>query len=161
MHELLLLHRRAGCFLSSTTALFAFLQPCYVYNVNEREHFRFPVAWDTQLQENPSNPDTNGKCPYFPHSSLPPSLPLSLPLPPSLSQIIGLALIGVGIWLIVEGTDYSFITDSLASPAALLIVAGVVTVVISIVGIVGALGMWYCVLVVVSWYGEWRPYFPL
>jgi hypothetical protein len=62
--------------------------------------------------------------------------------------IIGLALIGVGIWLIVEGTDYSFITDSLASPAALLIVAGVVTVVISIVGIVGALGMWYCVLVV-------------
>jgi hypothetical protein len=65
--------------------------------------------------------------------------------------IIGLALISVGIWLIVRGTDYSFITDSLyASPASLLIVAGIVTVVISIVGIIGALGMWYCVLIVVS-----------
>ena len=68
-----------------------------------------------------------------------------------IQQIVGLALIGVGIWLLVQETDYSFVTDSLyASPAALLIVAGVITVVISIVGVIGALGMWYCVLIVVG-----------
>jgi hypothetical protein len=68
-----------------------------------------------------------------------------------LFTMVGLALIGIGIWLIATDATFSFITNSaIASPAALLIVAGVVTAVISVVGIIGAIGMWYCILVFVS-----------
>ena len=60
-------------------------------------------------------------------------------------------MIAIGIWLIVDGSDFDFITEKdYASPAAILIATGVITTVISIVGVIGALGMWYCVLVVVS-----------
>ena len=66
-------------------------------------------------------------------------------------QLIGLAMIAVGIWLLVRNQDFDFLTNSIyLSPAVLLIVAGVITVVISVVGIVGAVGMWWCVIVVVS-----------
>ena len=60
-------------------------------------------------------------------------------------------MIAVGIWLLVRNQDFDFLTNSIyLSPAVLLIVAGVITVVISVVGIVGAVGMWWCVIVVVS-----------
>lgn len=63
--------------------------------------------------------------------------------------VIGLGLIAVGIYLLVVDQSFSFITRSLyASPAALLIVAGVITVVITIVGIVGSIGMWYIPLII-------------
>lgn len=57
-------------------------------------------------------------------------------------------MVAVGIWLLVSERDFDFITDSIyASPAALLIVAGAITVIVSIVGIIGAIGMWWCVIV--------------
>ena len=60
-------------------------------------------------------------------------------------------MVAVGIWLLVSERDFDFITDSIyASPAALLIVAGAITVIVSIVGIIGAIGMWWCVIVLVS-----------
>jgi hypothetical protein len=59
--------------------------------------------------------------------------------------LLGTALTGVAGWLLYLGeqNDYSVITGhTLVSGAALLLAAGVLTVVISGVGIVGACGMW-------------------
>ena len=59
--------------------------------------------------------------------------------------LLGTALGGVGSWLLYLGdeNDYSVITGhSLVSGAALLLAAGILTIVISAVGIVGACGMW-------------------
>ena len=58
---------------------------------------------------------------------------------------LGAAIAGVAGWLIYlgEDNDYSVITGhTLVSGAALLLTAGIVTVGISAVGIVGACGMW-------------------
>ena len=59
--------------------------------------------------------------------------------------VLGAAIAGVAGWLIYlgEDNDYSVITGhTLVSGAALLLTAGIVTVVISGVGIVGSCGMW-------------------
>ena len=66
-------------------------------------------------------------------------------------QMIGLTMVAVGIWLLASNQSFDFITDTIyASPAALLIIAGVITVGIALVGILGAAGMWCGVLIVVS-----------
>ena len=59
--------------------------------------------------------------------------------------LIGAALAGVAGWLIYlgEDNDYSVITGhTLVSGAALLLTAGVITIFIAAVGIVGSCGMW-------------------
>ena len=59
--------------------------------------------------------------------------------------LLGAGLTGVGSWLIYYGeqNDYSVITGhALVSGAALLVAAGIITLGISAVGIVGACGMW-------------------
>lgn len=59
--------------------------------------------------------------------------------------LLGAAIGGVASWLLYLGeeNDYSVITGhSLVSGAALLLTAGVLTLVISALGIVGACGMW-------------------
>ena len=66
-------------------------------------------------------------------------------------QAIAIAILGVAIWLLVTGADYSFFTDNrIVSGAALLIIAAVVTFVICIIGILGAALKWRPMLVVVS-----------
>lgn len=65
--------------------------------------------------------------------------------------LLGAGISGVGGWLIYMGekNDYSVITGhSLVSGAALLLVAGVLTISISAIGILGACGMWRPVLFV-------------
>ena len=57
----------------------------------------------------------------------------------TIKQLIGLALIGGGSYLVHTGSDLDFFTGSrFFSGAVILIVAGIVTVLISCVGIIGA-----------------------
>ena len=85
--------------------------------------------------------------------SLPPPLPplsFSHSLSPSL-QLIGLALIGFGIYLLVGDNTLRVLTgNEFASDGALILVAGVITAIISFVGILGAAGKWPVVLGFVS-----------
>lgn len=51
----------------------------------------------------------------------------------------------------VVGDTYAFITDNeYAAGAPILIVCGVVTLIIAIVGIIAACGLWWPILVIVS-----------
>lgn len=53
---------------------------------------------------------------------------------------LGIVVFAVGIWAIVEDMNYSFVTgNNIASGAALLIVAGIITMVICFLGIIGAI----------------------
>ena len=54
--------------------------------------------------------------------------------------MIGLALYGVEAWLVVRGFDYTFLTDYLY---ALLFIFPGVAIILSLIGIIGTLGMWY------------------
>ena len=55
-------------------------------------------------------------------------------------QLIGLALIGGGSYLVHTGSNLDFFTGSqYFSGAVIIIVAGIITVLITIVGIVGAI----------------------
>jgi hypothetical protein len=78
-----------------------------------------------------------------------------LPLPPSLLQALGAVLIGVGAWLEVQEQSIVDIIDQqvfLAGPY-LLIAAGCLIVIISLVGMLGAFCSHKCnrvLLVVVS-----------
>ena len=66
-------------------------------------------------------------------------------------QILGAVLIGVGSWAIARGDTFSFVTGSnVFSGAALLIVAGIVTVLICATGIFGAIFKLRPILVIVS-----------
>lgn len=68
-----------------------------------------------------------------------------------LLQLIGLAILGVGIYLQVVGNNFAFLTNNtLVTGAALLIICGVVTVVITGLGVVGGIGLWRPILVIVS-----------
>jgi len=73
------------------------------------------------------------------------------PDPPSHSQLIGLAILGVGIYLVVVGNNFAFLTGggNFTSGAALLIICGVITVVITGLGILGGIGLWRPILVIV------------
>ena len=56
-----------------------------------------------------------------------------------------------GIYLVVIGDTYSFITNSTyAAGAPILIVCGVVTLLIAIVGLIAAIGLWWPLLLIVS-----------
>ena len=69
----------------------------------------------------------------------------------SAHQILGCVIIGIGSWGIAVDSDLDFMTRSnIGSGAALLIVAGCLTVIICGLGIVGALFKWRYLLVTVS-----------
>ncbi len=71
-------------------------------------------------------------------------MPLSL-------QILGVIVLAIGIWAVVAESDFSFITgNEIASGAALLIVSGIVTIIICLVGIFGGIFKARPLLVVVS-----------
>ena len=57
----------------------------------------------------------------------------------------------IGIWAIVEDQNYSFVTgNNIVSGAAILIAAGIITFIICVVGILGALLKLRPLLLVVS-----------
>ena len=61
-----------------------------------------------------------------------------------------MALVGGGIYLVIVGRTYAFITGSeYASGAPLLIVCGVVTLVIAIIGVIAACGLWWPLMLIV------------
>jgi len=67
------------------------------------------------------------------------------------TQLIGLALIAGGAYLIASGSNLSFLTgNGIASGAAIIIICGVVTLVITGIGLLGAFGLWRPLLVIVS-----------
>lgn len=66
-------------------------------------------------------------------------------------QALGIAILGVGIWAVVQEQNYSFVTDNdIASGGAILIAAGAVTLIITFVGILGAIFKWRPLLILVS-----------
>uniref|UniRef100_A0A1X7UKJ2 Tetraspanin n=1 Tax=Amphimedon queenslandica TaxID=400682 RepID=A0A1X7UKJ2_AMPQE len=65
--------------------------------------------------------------------------------------LIGLGLVAGGIYLVVVGDTYSFITNNTyAAGAPILIVCGVVTLIIAIVGLIAAIGLWWPLLLIYS-----------
>lgn len=63
--------------------------------------------------------------------------------------VAGAIAFGIGVWGVVEGTDYDAITGSeTVSAAALLLVGGIVTFAVASVGIIGACGMWRPLLLI-------------
>ena len=66
------------------------------------------------------------------------------------SQLIGLAILALGIWLLVIGSNLSFLTgNSYASGAAVVVVIGVVTAIICLLGCVAGIALRKVLLVVV------------
>ena len=66
-------------------------------------------------------------------------------------QILGVIVFAIGIWAIVEDQNYSFVTvNNIVSGAAILIAAGIITFIICVVGILGALLKLRPLLLVVS-----------
>ena len=55
---------------------------------------------------------------------------------------------GVGSWLVSRGFDYTNVTDTIY--AFLYIVPGIIAMLVSLIGIIGTLGMWYRLHTVVS-----------
>ena len=67
------------------------------------------------------------------------------------TQVIGVALIALGIYLLASQNDLRFITgNEYASGGTLILISGIVTFIIAFIGIVGASGMWPIVLSIVS-----------
>ena len=65
--------------------------------------------------------------------------------------MVGLALLAGGIYLVAIGSTYDFVTgNQYASAAPILIICGAVTMVIAIIGIVAAIGLWWPLLLIVS-----------
>ncbi|XP_064399862.1 CD82 antigen-like [Halichondria panicea] len=61
--------------------------------------------------------------------------------------LIGLGLTGLGIYLLASGNDLQFITgNQYANGGALILIAGLITFIIALVGLIGAAGMWSCVI---------------
>lgn len=70
---------------------------------------------------------------------------------PSPLQALGLVVFAVGIWAIVQDQNYSFVTgNTIISGAGILIFAGIVTMIICVVGILGAVFKLRPLLVIVS-----------
>ena len=66
---------------------------------------------------------------------------------------MGLGLIGLAIYLLATQNDLAFLTGSnIASGGVLILIAGVITAIIAFIGVLGAIGMWPALLIVVSWY---------
>ena len=65
-------------------------------------------------------------------------------------QVIGLALVGLAIYLLASQNDLKFLTGSeIGSGAVLILIAGLITAAIAFVGVLGAIGMWPILLIVV------------
>ena len=66
-------------------------------------------------------------------------------------QVVGVLVLALGIYLLVEGQTYDFVTGrEAASGAALLVASGVITFCIAAVGFVGACFKWRPFLGIVS-----------
>lgn len=66
-------------------------------------------------------------------------------------QALGIVVLAVGIWALVANQDFAVVTgNSIASGAAILIVAGIVTLIICIIGIIGAIFKLRPMLLIVS-----------
>ena len=66
------------------------------------------------------------------------------------SQLIGLGIFVVGLWLLAIGSDFSFLTgNKYASGAAVVLVIGVVMAIICLLGCVAGIKLWRGLLVVV------------
>ncbi len=77
-------------------------------------------------------------------------IPLIMLLSLFLLQIIGLCLVGLSIYLLASQNDLAFLTGNrIASGGVLILIAGIITAVISLIGVVGAIGMWPVLLIVV------------
>ena len=69
----------------------------------------------------------------------------------SCSQVVGLAIFAAGIYLAVTGERYAVLTgSSIVAGAAILIVCGIITIAISVVGLVAAIGQFRWILLIVS-----------
>ena len=67
----------------------------------------------------------------------------------SLFLLIGLAILALGIWLLVIGSDFTFLTgNKYANGAAVIIVVGAVTAIICLLGCVAGIKLWRILLVV-------------
>ncbi len=65
--------------------------------------------------------------------------------------MVGLAIFAAGIYLAVIGERYAVLTgSSIVAGAAILIVCGIVTIAISVVGLVAAIGQFRWILLIVS-----------
>ena len=65
--------------------------------------------------------------------------------------MVGLALLVLGIYLLASSNSLEFVTgNSIASGSVLILIAGFVTMLISLIGILGAAGRWTVLLVIVS-----------
>ena len=63
--------------------------------------------------------------------------------------LFGLALVGVGAWLLATGSAFSFLFNSnIIGGAALIVICGGVTFIIAAVGVIGAIFQWRPVLVI-------------
>lgn len=72
-------------------------------------------------------------------------------IPFSVSQILGIIALAIGAWAIATGNTFGFLTGSqIIGGAAILIIAGGVTVIIAALGILGALCKIRFLLVAVS-----------
>ena len=66
-------------------------------------------------------------------------------------QLIGIAVLGVGAWGVAQNNAFNFITGNrIIGGAAVLIIAGIVTIIISVIGILGSAFKWRPLLVIVS-----------
>lgn len=64
-------------------------------------------------------------------------------------------LVGLSIYLLATQNDLTVITGNrIASGAVLILIAGLITSVISFIGVLGAVGMWSVLLIVVSGRGK-------
>lgn len=67
----------------------------------------------------------------------------------SIFLVIGLALVGLAIYLLASQNDLKFLTGSeIGSGAVLILIAGLITAAIAFVGVLGAIGMWPILLIV-------------
>ena len=67
-------------------------------------------------------------------------------------QIIGVAVMGIGIWVIVEEEAFTAITgETIISGAGILIAAGAITIIIAVLGIFGCIHKARPMLFIVRW----------
>ena len=68
------------------------------------------------------------------------------------AQILGVVAFTLGIYLIVEGNEFGEVltTNAYVSGAAIFIVCGVISMIITVVGVLGAIFLWRPLLILVS-----------
>lgn len=67
------------------------------------------------------------------------------------TQLIGLGVFATGIYLLASQNNLDFLTGSeYASGGVLILIAGFITVAISLIGVFAAAGMWSVLFIIVS-----------